>query len=81
MSSVVIENVGAVKKVEIPIPEGGGVVVLRGRNGRGKSTALQAVQAAARGTGGLPLRDGSAKGRVEGLGVKLSVGKSTRLSL
>lgn len=80
MSTITIENVGAIKHVTIPIPESGGVVVLQGRNGSGKSTALQAVEAAVTGKGGLPLRDGTEKGLVEGCGVTLKVGKSTRSS-
>ena len=79
MSKVVVENVGPVKSFEFQIPVDGGVVVLRGRNGAGKSHVLDAVQSLVSGEGAVPLRDGQAKGKVEGLGATIKLSKrSTR---
>lgn len=35
-----IENIGPIKSVKIPVPVGGGLLVMKGRNGAGKSTVL-----------------------------------------
>ncbi|MCB1771940.1 MAG: AAA family ATPase, partial [Candidatus Competibacteraceae bacterium] len=51
MNNIMIKNIGAIESVSIPVPKGGGVVVLRGRNGSGKSTALDAIQSAVSGKG------------------------------
>jgi len=72
-----IENVGPIERLAIPLPESG-VVVLRGRNGVGKSHALAAVDSLISGRGKPPCRDGAAKGTVEGFGAKLTIGRSTR---
>jgi energy-coupling factor transporter ATP-binding protein EcfA2 len=74
-----VENVGPVKSFAFEIPAEGGVVVLRGRNGAGKSHVLGAVQSLVSGEGAVPLRDGQAKGKVEGLGATIKLAKrSTR---
>ena len=52
MSSVLIENVGAIDRLTIPVPDGGGVVVLRGPNGIGKTTALDGVMTCVTGVSG-----------------------------
>lgn len=77
--TIKVENLGPVHSVTIPIPEGGGVVVLRGRNGAGKSETLEAVtkmlgREAAPPT---PL-DGHERGKIEGVGVTMTVGRTTR---
>lgn len=72
-----IQHVGGVEHVRIPIPDGGGVVVLQGRNGAGKTQALNAV-AALGGDGKIVARDGAETGRVAGCGVAVTVSKSTR---
>lgn len=81
-SGGVIENIGPIERVTFPCPEGGGLVVFRGRNGSGKTTALQAVEAAVTGKGKLPLADeaeeSNDRGTVEAHGVTLTIGKSTR---
>lgn len=79
MSTIEIENVGPITSLSIPVPKEGGVVVLQGPNGKGKTTALEAVAALSKGR---PpgLRDGTKKGRIEGLGVKINVGLSSRRS-
>jgi len=73
--NITIKNIGPIEELSIPLPEKGGVVVLRGAQGCGKSTALQAVQAASGGsTAGLSLRDHAPKGSVEIGGAVLRVG-------
>lgn len=80
MSTIEVQNVGAVRKISIPVPEGGGVVVMRGRNGSGKSTALNAAAALLAGDGKLAKRDGADRGQVEGFGAVIRVAGQTRRS-
>jgi energy-coupling factor transporter ATP-binding protein EcfA2 len=81
MKTIDVEKIMAARRVSIPVPEDGGVVVLRGRNGTGKSTTLDAVdKLMKRPSGSLEPTDGHDKGSVEGLGVKMTVGRSTRYS-
>lgn len=76
-ATVEIENVGPIERLSIPLPQSG-VVVLRGRNGCGKSHALAAVDQLASGRGKAPCRDGAAKGTIAGFGARLTIGRSTR---
>lgn len=80
MEKIVVENVGAVKRLEIPVPEGGGVVVFKGRNGTGKSTTISAVSSLLQGKGApLPtLRDGAEKGSVSGFGACINLSVESR---
>lgn len=79
MAEIVIENAGPIDYLAIPVPKGGGVVVLRGKNGSGKTHALHAASRLVGGKQKLPVRDGKAKGTVEGLGIKVTIGgKITR---
>lgn len=80
MRTVTVENIGAVKTVEIPIQEDGGLVVLRGRQGRGKSTVLRAVDSLLAGDGALEKRDGAVAGRVDGFVATITVKRSCRRS-
>lgn len=80
MSTIQIVDVGPIKKLDIPVPENGGVVVLQGRNGAGKSEALEAVECAVSGKGNPKPRDGIRAGSIRGLGVELSVGRSVKRS-
>ena len=41
--NVKIKNIGPISTLSMPVPEGGGVVVLKGRNGSGKGTALDGI--------------------------------------
>lgn len=75
--TITLENIGPIEKLTIPLPEAG-VVVLRGRNGVGKSHALAAVDSLASGRGRPPCRDGATRGLVEGFGARLTIGRSTR---
>lgn len=72
-----LEHVGPIDRMTIPLPESG-VVVLRGRNGVGKSHALAAVDSLVSGRGKPPCQDGQAKGLVEGCGARLTIGRSQR---
>jgi predicted ATPase len=74
---VEIQNVGPIEKLSIPLPASG-VVVLRGRNGVGKSHALAAIDSLISGRGKPPCRDGAEKGLVEGFGARLTIGRSQR---
>lgn len=78
MSETTISNVGPIESISIPVPEGGGVVVFRGRNGSGKSIALAAIDSAVTGKGRVPVRDGQLKGEVEAHGITMTIGRSTR---
>lgn len=78
MQTIEITDVGPVKHVSIPIPDGGGICVLRGRNGRGKTKTLEAVESAITGRGKIEARDGTLRGEVEAFGVAIKVGRSTR---
>ena len=74
--TITIENVGPVEKVAIPIPEEGGVVVLRGRNGRGKTTTLDAIETALTGRGRVAVRDGALRGAVDAFGVTITAARN-----
>lgn len=76
--SVDLTNIGAVKHLALEIPEEGGIVVLQGRNGRGKTTAIKAIQSALSGSGSLEVNDHALNGSVDAFGVTITVGKSTR---
>ncbi len=71
---------GPIHELLLPIPEGGGVVVLHGANGVGKTTGLDTVTSLVRGKGKLSANDDAAIGSVDGLGVHMTVSKSTRRS-
>lgn len=75
--TIQIENVGPIERLSIPLPEAG-VVVLRGRNGSGKSHALSAAEGLVGGRGRLPCRDGARRAVVEGCGARLTIGRSSR---
>ena len=76
--TVEISNIGPIEKIKIPVPEGGGIVVFRGRNGAGKTLALAAIDAAVTGKGKVPVRDGELRGEVQAHGVTMRIGRSTR---
>jgi hypothetical protein len=79
-ATIDVDDLGPVRHLSIPVPSGGGVVVLRGRNGLGKSHALAAVSALAGAGDRPPTRDGQRAGHVEGLGARLTVGLRTTRS-
>jgi hypothetical protein len=76
-SNIIAENVGPIAAVQFSLSDYG-VTVLVAPNGSGKSILLDAVSAAARGAGKVPLRDHAKKGRVEAFGAKITLGGTTR---
>lgn len=80
MSTIQLENVGPIESLSIPVPEsGGGIIVLKGRNGRGKTKSLEAIEAAVTGRGSPVVRDGTLRGSIEALGVTITIArKATR---
>jgi len=73
-----VKDTGPIKIADIPTLPDGGVVVLRGPNGCGKSTALRAVESLIRGEGKLETRDDSkSPGTVDGFGAHLVIGRKT----
>lgn len=79
--SVTITDIGPIEQVTIPIPDEGGIVVLRGANGSGKSTAIQAVDALLANDGkpadhlSATVRDQQTVGQVTGFGATITVRK------
>jgi len=80
IEQITLTNVGPIEHVSIPFPAAGKIVVLRGRNGVGKSTAIEHVESAMTGRGKGNIRDGAPSGSVEAFGVTMRLGRSTRRS-
>ncbi len=80
IDTIELSNVGPIERLSLPLPEGGGLVVLKARNGRGKTKALEAVETVLTGRGKIDVRDGELRGEVSAFGIKLTVGRSTRRS-
>lgn len=81
MKPITINNIGPLAYTTIPVPAQGGIVVLRGRNGVGKTVALKAVQSTiAGGKDKPPLKDCATRGEVTAFGARLTVGKSVKRS-
>ena len=73
-AAIEIENLGPVARAEIPLPAGGGVVVLRGTHGTGKSHILRGVSRAMGGSAkSLSAHDGAQRGSVVIGDAKLTV--------
>ena len=77
MSTIEIENVGPIERLTLKVPEGGGIVLLRGVNGAGKTEGLGAIEKLVSGQGHVSVRDGAIKGQVSGFGATLTVARST----
>lgn len=78
-----VKDVGPIKELAVPIPEDGGVVVVRGRNGSGKSTVLRAAQGLLgdkKDKTGLRHNDDAERGSVSLGECTLTVGRSNRSS-
>jgi len=73
--TIEIRDVGPVEHLTIPVPAEGGIVVLTGDCGVGKSHSLDAVSALVGGKARVPSRDGSLGAHVEGLGARLTIGR------
>lgn len=80
MSVAVLENVGAVGRLEVPETPDGGIVVFVGKQGTGKTTAISAIDALISGKkpNGITTKDGELFGKVEGWGAKLTLGDRVR---
>lgn len=69
-----LRDVGPHKHLRLVAPPGE-ITVLRGRNGAGKTQALQAVEALQNGRAKMTTRDGALGGHASGLGVVLTIGR------
>jgi hypothetical protein len=76
-NTIVAENLGPIANLEFALKEPG-VTVLVAPNGSGKSILLEAVQSAAVGSGKLPLRDRTRKGKLEAFGACITIGGTCR---
>ena len=76
--SIDISHVGPIKHLTIPVPADGGVVVLHGRCGAGKTHGIESIKALHDQTARKNLRvsDGIPSGKIEGLGVTVRLGRS-----
>lgn len=75
--TIAATNLGPITDIEFAL-QSPGVTVLVAPNGSGKTILLDAVQAAARGEGKLPLRDKTRKGKVEAFGACITIGGTCR---
>lgn len=78
-TNITAVDYGPIKRFSCEVPKGGGVVVLQGRNGIGKSALLDGIQTRLDGKGAPPVqvRDGAVKGEVEAFGGILRIGNKT----
>lgn len=72
---IIIDDIAAIEHLEIPVPAGGGIVILEGLNGTGKSEALKAVQSLVTKRGDISPRDGAVRGEVSAFGATLRVAR------
>lgn len=80
-ASISIKNIQAIQHLTFDLPSEGGVVVLVGKNGAGKTTAISAISALLGvGDSRLGVTRGEDSGEVDGLGRKLKVGKVQRVT-
>lgn len=70
-------NIGPIDALSFQLQQHG-VTVLCGANGKGKSILLDAIQKAMVGTGKVPLKDHTRKGRLDACGAAIIVGASSR---
>jgi hypothetical protein len=80
MQTLEITNIGPVPNFKLTVPDDGGVVVLRARNGRGKTKTLETYEKAISGRGSLDVRDGQVAGEFNGFGVSINVTSRTTRS-
>lgn len=78
VQEITLTNCGPIKRVSIPLPPGGGIVVLKGRNGVGKSTAISGIETAMTNRGKPQVRDGEVMGEIDACGITLRFGGRTR---
>ncbi len=77
-NEIEVRDVGPVERLRFTLPENGGLVVLSGDNGAGKSTTLNAVGAALGQKNRLSKRDNTAGGSVKACGITIRVGEQMR---
>ena len=79
MKELKITDAGPIKELLLQLQEGGGVTLFVGRNGSGKSVALQAVDHLIGGPSKKPpVRDHAKRAEIDGFGAVLRVGATTR---
>lgn len=79
--TVEIKNIGVIKDLVFDLPDdSGGVLVLKGANRVGKSTAIRILRALLSGKGRLETRDGAVRGMAEAFGQRVSVTSQTRFA-
>jgi hypothetical protein len=71
IDEITAQNVGPVEHLSLPVPAGGGVIEITGRNGAGKSELIDAVGALAGGKCDVTRRDGTQEGKLSGMGVTI----------
>lgn len=77
-NKISVRNIGPVLKLDIDLPPNGeGVVVLRGRNGVGKSSTIRGLEDAINPgrQRGVTVTDGQTSGQVEAFGVEMRLGR------
>lgn len=79
-NTIEVNDAGPLPRAVIPILPGGGVVLLQGRNGAGKSIQLRAVKEIVHKSGGVPIRDNQSFATVSGLGVRVMFSRSSNRS-
>ena len=78
-TTIELKDVGPIERLTVPLPEGGGITVFRGRNDSGKSLSIGATERLCGGDVKLSQRDGAEEqGCVAGLGMTFSIGRTTR---
>lgn len=76
--NIEVENLGPIQDFSFKLASPG-VTTITAPNGFGKSILIESLANVAAGNGGLPLRHGTEKGRIDGLGVHVSINpKQTR---
>lgn len=78
--TIELQNAGPVESLTVPVPEEGGVIIIRGMNDSGKSLSLEALQALLGGNQKIKKRYGSSRGLVEGLGATIKLMANARAS-
>ncbi len=73
-TGIEIDNIGPIEHLSLAAAPGT-ITVLRANNGKGKTTALDAIAALTRGGSKLESRDGTVGGTASGFGVTIKVGR------
>jgi hypothetical protein len=74
---IAAENLGPIEELTVKLSNHG-VTVLSAPNGSGKSIFLDAAAKLAKGGGKVPLKDHARKGKVDGFGAAITIGRSSR---